>query len=234
MLGDRPREAVGAEERPDPARLALERRRRRRVVEEHDPQVAVVDRARARGRAPRRPRSSRRTPGAGAARRSRAATWSGKPPTKPFSADDADLAPAHLDTRRARARARARRRRASTAIELVRAGSGASRGCRAPRRPGIVEPAARVGEHRRLAPGRRTSSGRPRAGRGRPSDERARTPPRTCVARRLATRGCRPQRRRGSACRPCHCSVSSDRLPGTERRRWPPRAEPLERHGPDA
>jgi hypothetical protein len=39
---------VGAEERPDPARLALERRQRRGVVEQRDSGVAAVDRGQAR------------------------------------------------------------------------------------------------------------------------------------------------------------------------------------------
>ena len=70
--GDRASEAVAAEKRPDPARLALERGRRRRVVKEHDPEVAVRDGLELAVEGARRPRSSRRTPAAGAARRSRA------------------------------------------------------------------------------------------------------------------------------------------------------------------
>ncbi|TMM25786.1 MAG: hypothetical protein E6F97_02050 [Actinobacteria bacterium] len=43
VLGNRLREAVGAEEGPDPARLALEGRSGRRVVEQDDPVVAAGD-----------------------------------------------------------------------------------------------------------------------------------------------------------------------------------------------
>src|SRR3954466_9157700 len=44
VLGDRDGKPVGAEERPDPARLAFERGRGRRVVEQDDPVVASLDR----------------------------------------------------------------------------------------------------------------------------------------------------------------------------------------------
>ena len=43
ILGDRDREAVGAEEGVDSFGLALERVRGRRVVEEDDPQIALGD-----------------------------------------------------------------------------------------------------------------------------------------------------------------------------------------------
>jgi predicted nucleotidyltransferase len=42
-FGDRRGEALAAEERPDPLGLSVQRVRRRRVVEEHDPQTAVRD-----------------------------------------------------------------------------------------------------------------------------------------------------------------------------------------------
>src|SRR3954447_7443218 len=43
VVGDRAPEAVAAEKRPDPGRLAFDRRGRRRVVEEHDADRAVGD-----------------------------------------------------------------------------------------------------------------------------------------------------------------------------------------------
>ena len=68
---DRLGEAARAEEGPDPLRLADERFRDGRVVEEHDPAVTARDRLEplSRARPPRRP--SRGRPGAGATRRSR-------------------------------------------------------------------------------------------------------------------------------------------------------------------
>src|SRR5947209_10789575 len=48
VLGDRGREPLGAEVRLDAGRLAFERVDDRRVVEEHDAQVAVADRLEAR------------------------------------------------------------------------------------------------------------------------------------------------------------------------------------------
>ena len=44
VLADRRRHPVGAQERPDYPRLALERGRGRRVVEQDDPVVAAFDR----------------------------------------------------------------------------------------------------------------------------------------------------------------------------------------------
>src|SRR3954451_17908184 len=43
MVCDRPSEAVAPEKRPDPWWLALDRRRGRHMVEEHDPDRAVCD-----------------------------------------------------------------------------------------------------------------------------------------------------------------------------------------------
>ena len=80
------RESRRAEERPDRLRLADERLRDRRVVEQDDPPVAAGDLPRARPRSPPPPASSPRTPRAAAARRSRAARRRGsrrRSPSRP-------------------------------------------------------------------------------------------------------------------------------------------------------
>ena len=166
MRADRRGQPRRAEEGPDRLRLADERLRDRRVVEQDDPPVAAGDRL--------EPRLDRlhlaRRLGVHLTQQRLAEVGqlrAGEAADEPLGADDADLDARRPRGPRTRAgargcpRPRARRR-------PRRSGSRGSRGCRARRSPGRRG----RGTRRRApppAPARRASSDRPRAARDRPA-----------------------------------------------------------------